>query len=201
MSCGPGMSPLIERKRFLQASEGVNTCLPDDSGAQSISSGLLTTCTTAAQAASVFALQVWKAICYLFGLIQTTQSDITTLQDDITTLQQEIAAITPMRTPGAITILEGPGAGAGATVTVDGNDTAGQITLNTGTGTGTGVLFTITNSTPFTTAGILHLEAANGIGNPLPFTLADVNGATASYVGGIGDANTFIFNYVILGGT
>lgn len=180
MSCGPGMSARIERKRFLQASDGINTCLPDGSGAQSISSGLWTTCTNAQQGASIFALQVWKAICYLYGLILDLQSQA-------------------MRTPGTVQITAGAGAGAGASASIAGNDTAGQITLTTGTGASAGEVFALAFAAPYTTAGILHLEAANAASLTLPVSTAAVDGATASQT--LSDATEYIWNYVVLGGT
>lgn len=189
MSCGPGMSPRIERKRFLQASDGVNACLPDDSGAQSISSGLLTTCTTPAQAASVFALQVWKAICYLYGLILTIQSQL-------------------MRTPGNVNIALGSGLGVGATVSIVGNDTAGQITVDCGVGgSHPGEIFTLTFDTPYTTAGVLVLIPSSHDAISLEGYLANtaVDGAQVLDVGGAfftpWASQELVFNYYVAGGT
>ncbi len=210
MQSFPSGGPQAERQiteRVLGSIQAVNACLPqapdvNDSGTAAATAGLLNSCSTLASAFSVFVLQMQTFACWIWAQLLASQTDITTLQDDVLTLQNEIAALPTMRTPGAITILEGAGAGAGATVSSSGNDTAGQITLNTGTGTGTGVLFTIANVTPFATAGILHLEPGNNATAGLvPPTFADENGATASFTGAIGDTNTFIWNYVVLGGT
>ncbi len=210
MSCGPGMSPRIERKRILQASDGVNTCLPDASGAQSISSGLLDACTTPAQAISVFALQVWKGLCYLYGLILTSQSDITTLQDDIVTLQAEIAALPAMRTPGNVSVAAGASLGAGATASVVGNDSAGQVTIECGVGGGgLGSMVDFTFDTPYTTAGVLVIipqtidtfdPASLDIGTNCGVGTASIEwtngGLSIPYTG-----QEMIYNYYVINGT
>lgn len=192
--CNSGQSERILRKRFIQASEGVNTCLPSDSGAQSISSGILTVCSTAAQVASVFALQTWKAICFLWGEIQTLQAQI---------------AIRPiMRTPGALNLTVGAAAGVGATISTTGNDTAGQITLNTGSGVATGTLFTGAFVTPYATVGTMVLFPASPSADPaaggstLPPVTTTVSGVTAlTGQSALSPSTDYKWNYVVLGGT
>lgn len=183
------MSARIERKRFLQASDGVNTCLPDASGAQSISSGLWTTCTNAAQGASIFALQAWKAICYLYGLILDLQAN------------------TPVRVPGAVSIVVGLAAGDNAVATVTGNDTAGIINLTTGDAgiLSSNVLFTLHFATPYTTAGTLMLIPRSANALPIAPINATTGVATSVVVpGGIaldGPSVPYEWGYVIAGGT
>lgn len=143
MACGPGQSEGINRKRFIQASQGVNTCLPDDSGVQSISSGLLTTCTTGIQAAGVFALQTWKALCWLWSEIQETQASVAAI--DVSGLEAEIAANTasiaalqaaaPPSHVGTPTLSASSAAGVGATAVLlaGSTDTEGGISITLGT--------------------------------------------------------------------
>lgn len=210
MTSFPSGGPQAERvelERVLGSVQAVNTCLPQtdpDSGTSTATAGLLNSCSTLASGLSVFVLQTQVALCWLWSQISALAAIVpTNLLEILDSLQAQISAIPSMRTPGALNITVGVAAGAGATASIVGNDTAGQILLTTGTGTSSGEFFTTANVTPFTTAGILHLEAANlgAASESVPLTTTDVNGTVVNAPGSYGDTTDFVWNYVILGGT
>ena len=201
----PSGSPQAERvelERVMGSIQAVNTCVPD-SGAPAATSGLLNGCSTIASAFSVFVLQTQVVLCWLWAQIQGVLNSITDIDATLVTLQNEIDAIqNNMRTPGAVTISPGSSLGAGGTASVVGNDTAGQVTQRTGTGATTGDLFTLGFTTPYATAGMLHLEIASPLSVGLnTFSTTDINGSLVTQEQGLPDDSDFIFNYVVLGGT
>lgn len=207
MTCGNGREQVITRKRFLQASDGINACLPSDSGAQSISSGLITTCSTALGTASVLALQVWKGLCYLWSELQTVQSDVATIDTTLTSLQNQINNIHGMRTPGAATITVGAGAGAGASASMVGNDTASVLTLTTGTGVDpTGAPLAVVHfTTPYTTFPSPLVSPAQIVGNNNSISslraVPLANGSGCEIWGAPNDSTVYPINLLMLGGT
>lgn len=147
--CPPSREQVVTRKRFQQASDGINLCLPSDSGTQSISAGLLTGCSTALGAASVLALQVWKGICWLWGEIQADKANITTLQAQVAAILTQIGAAhvgTPTLTPGFAIGVDGT-----AELVAGSTDIQGVVKVTTGSAPvgGGGNWFTLNFGTPF----------------------------------------------------
>lgn len=194
---------------------GISNCAPVDSNIQVT----FTACSPAQEIWLAFFNQIKVAFCYIFGQITdilaslttietnitTLQGQMTTVQGDIVSIEAEIAAIPIMRTPGTVNITVGGAAGAGSAASISGNDTAGKITLTTGTGVGTGIFFTLGFPTPYTTAGILHLEPGNkfseGVLPTLPTTDTSVSGSVGRGDSAFSDGTIFVWNYVVLGGT
>jgi len=192
----------VEAQRVLGAIQAVNSCLPqppdpNDSGTAAATAGLINGCTTLSGALSVFVLQMQTFACWVWAQLQA----IYTL---ITNLQTQVNNIKGVRTPGAVTITPQAGLGVGATASIVGNDTAGQITLHTGTGNTSGLQFTLAFLTPYATAGILHLEEVDSGSQsfvPESGSTTTVSGSSVSALNGIGDNQTAVMNYVVLGGT
>ncbi len=63
-------------QRVLESIQGINECLPTDSGVQDETAGLINACTTTPVAQSVLDLQLKQAICWLFSQIQNGPTSI-----------------------------------------------------------------------------------------------------------------------------
>ncbi len=115
MACGPDQDELVARKRFIESSEGVNNCLPPESGVQSISAGLIGACTNWMMAASVFALQTWKAICWLWSRLHALELLVETIIEPSIGATGPTGPEGPTGPTGADSIVPGPTGPPGAT--------------------------------------------------------------------------------------
>lgn len=76
----------IIKKRIIAAANGINGCMPTESGVQAFTSGMLGDCQSIEALASVVDGQIQRALCYLEGESESLQNQIDNLPDVFTGL-------------------------------------------------------------------------------------------------------------------